>query len=100
MSSKRSALFLMANLGSEVSRLYGCVEEKEHRRARESKKRALAIIEELKKSPELRHRTEEVRLLADIIEDLMSEPRKYIVKKKDCEEYFFPFALRLMTGKI
>ena len=57
---ERTPLFLMANLGSEVSQLFLHLEKGERERSMSVTVRAQKIIEELLAHPELRGKTKEV----------------------------------------
>lgn len=96
MKTTRTPLFLMANLGSEVSQVFLNMEKRETKMAQSSLSRSNRIISELLSCPELQGRTKEVEIVKDIIESTFLGNGRYEVKRDDIENYFQPFALRLM----
>lgn len=94
----RSSLFLMANLGSEVSRLFSAREKRDSKMIRESFERAQKILNEIIVIPDMKKREEEVNILREIINDLADENREVKTSKKDLIGYFTPFAMRLMAS--
>lgn len=93
---ERSSQFLMANLGSEVARLYAAKDSNINERVVASSERALHIIDELSAHPELEGRAGEIDILRDVIEDTTYPTPQYGVSSKDLEAYFMPFALRTL----
>lgn len=93
---ERSSQFLMANLGSEVARLYASKDANNGERMAASSTRALHIVSELSAHPELQGRTGEIDILRDILTDAISTAPIYDVTRKDLEAYFMPFALRTL----
>ncbi len=93
---ERTPQFLMANLGSEVARLYSAQDAHAAERAATSSVRALNIVDELLKHPELEGRASEINILRTVIEDKTSPAPQYTVSSKDLEAYFMPFALRTL----
>ncbi len=84
----------MANLGSEVARLYSAKDAHAEERIVSSSTRALHIIDELSIHPEMSGHTGEINILRSVIEDTASPAPKFTVSSKDLEAYFLPFALR------
>ena len=97
MNTTRTTLFLMANLGSEVSQIFSYAEKGELKLAESARLRADRIIKELLAHPEMKGRTGEIEILKSVIEDLFARERQFAVNKTEIEEYFMPFALRLMA---
>ncbi|MDO8664961.1 MAG: hypothetical protein Q7K44_05485 [Candidatus Liptonbacteria bacterium] len=97
MNKTRTPLFLMANLGSDMSQLFSYVDKGELKLLESAALRARKIIDELLIHPDMEGRTGEIEILKDIIEDIFAEKRRFAVKKTEIEEYFMPFALRLMS---
>ena len=91
MNTTRTSLFLMANLGSEVSRVLSSRERGDEPFARESLERAEHILNDIKKLPDMRERTREMELLSCAIR----EPRVF---PEHLRSYFEPFALRLVAS--
>jgi len=94
---RRTATFLMANLGSDMSQLFSYIDKGELEKAKSPAERANKIIDELLDHPELNGRKMEVEILRKIIEDAFSEERIFEVKKEEIEDYFMPFALRALA---
>ena len=94
MNTKRTPLFYMANLGSEVSRALSEYQKEDYKKMNSSIFRAKDIIEKIKEFPEMKNRTGELEILGTIIEDL--NQKKFILNKKQLLDYFSPFATRLM----
>ena len=95
MNTKRTALFYMANLGSEITRALLEHQKKEYERMDGSISRAKNIIQKIEKFPEMKGRTGELEILKSIIEDL--NHRELAVDKDQLINYFTPFAERLMS---
>ena len=82
-NTERSPLFLMANLGSEVSKIIS------------AKEKAKSIIAKLKILPETKGNTE-INILNDVILDLCENYQKYQISSQNIKSYFNPFIIRLM----
>lgn len=98
MKTERTATFLMANLGSEVSRLFSAQNSGEKDKGLGAAARAHEILDELLARPEMKERGGEINILYDIIEDAFSDTPRYPLRKEELENYFMPFALRTMTS--
>ncbi|MBI2047586.1 MAG: hypothetical protein HYT27_00445 [Parcubacteria group bacterium] len=94
MKAKRTSTFLMANLGSEMSQLFSYTESGEWDMAQRAAERAEKIIAQLFEHRDLKGRTGEIEILREIIHDIISHERRFIVKKSEIEDYFLPLALR------
>lgn len=95
MNTKRTPLFYMANLGSEVSRALLEYEQKDFQKMGNSILRAKGIIAKIEEFPEMKGRTTELEILKSIIEDL--NRKKFELNKDQLLNYFSPFAFRLMS---
>jgi hypothetical protein len=95
MNTNRTALFYMANLGSEVSRALLEYQEKDFEKMENSIIRAKNIILKIEEFPEMKGRTGELEILKSIIEDL--NRKKFELDKNQLLNYFSPFAARLMS---
>ena len=93
-------MFLMANLGSDVSQLFSHLERGEQLLAVSAAGRAQKIVVELLMHPELQGRTGEVEMLQSIIQDTLSGKRLFEVSKNELEAYFMPFALRVLRQSV
>ena len=98
MSIARTPLFLMANLGSEVSRMLSALERGDADMARRSKKRADEILASIIEFPEMQPRKRELLLLKNVIEGFFDKNSEFKVRSNSLKEYFIPFALRAMPG--
>ena len=98
MNTTRTSLFLMANLGAEVSRLISSKKKGDIILARAAQERAQRIIEDVKMSSDMRERHGEIDMLADVLSDFGKEQRQYSVNAEELENYFRPFALRLLQS--
>lgn len=97
MNTKHSPTFLMANLGSEVTRLLGALEKGDKELSTAAKNRSEKIISEIELSLETEPSKKEVRLLADVINDFCRPKRRYSVSSVSLKQYFLPFALRVFN---
>lgn len=99
MNNTRTPLFLMANLGSEVSRILSCNAKGQQVEARQAYERAKDIVTQIKAFPEMENRLMEINILSQVLEEL---PKKsdlnFAVSSKNLRAYFQPFALRLLNG--
>ena len=94
---ERTPLFLMANLGSDMSQLFLNLEKNDEKFANMSAVRAEKIVNELLAMPEMKSRVVEIEVIKDVIKDALSEKPLLNINKNQIEEYFMPFALRLMS---
>src|SRR3989344_1783101 len=98
MNTERSTRFLMANLGSEVSRILNWKEKGDMEMAKKCLERAEGILEQVASAPDMRERREEITLLKDVIEDLFRPKSVYSVTGYQLKEYFLPFATRIVLA--
>ncbi len=96
MNIERTSLFLMANLGSEVSQIFSAKEMGNDSLALGAMNRAKLIFLELKDLPETANNAE-ITILADVIDDIGQVEKKYDVSKEELQSYFYPFAMRLLS---
>lgn len=90
MTNERTSLFLMANLGAEVSRLLAARERNDETSAKASLDRAESILNELTTLPDMHGRSEELVILRKTLTGKTVTPL-YL------KSYFIPFALRVMA---
>ena len=98
MTHLRTPTFLMANLGSEVSRLLDSKEKGDVTMVHKCLARAHVIVKQITDSPSMNARMEEIRMLNDVIDDVLREKRKYQVDSKSLRAYFYPFASRVLRS--
>ena len=89
-------MFLMANLGAEVSRIISFKEKNDAARAEESVSRALRMIDAIRQLPDMKSRLEEISLLRQAIVDVALAVPTLKISPKHLMSYFQPFALRLL----
>lgn len=97
MVTKRTSLFLMANLGSEVSQIFSYVNKGQPELAKSPAMRAQKIIDEMLTLTDVKGREGELEIIKEIMEDVLKRTGKYNLKQSDLDEYFLPFAVRLMS---
>lgn len=96
MSNERTPLFLMANLGSEMTRLLIACESKDMEKLRGASSRAEKMLSEIEDFDEMQSRKDELEKIRYIIKDCNEKSQKLFIDKKSLESYFVPFALRLV----
>ena len=96
MKTERNSLFLMANLGSEVSKIFSAKADSDLEMLEMSTTKAKSIISELRQLPDIKNNAE-IDILADVINDLGKTNPKYQISPENLKSYFTPFALRLMS---
>jgi len=91
---ERTSLFYLANLGSEVNRIFILKEKGLLKEAKRAYSRAMGIIDKLLSHPDLEGRTGEIKMLKDYLEQSMKNDRTQFLKK-EWQNYFSPYANRL-----
>ncbi len=99
MNAERTPYFFMANLGSELIRLFSFLKKQEHEYARESARRALLIVDQLLGRSDINNGRAEVEVLKMLVEDALSSSPRYRVQETELNSYFTPFALRATALK-
>ena len=94
---ERTPLFYMANLGSEVNRIFILKEKGLLKEADGAYYRAMGIVEKILSHPDLEGRTGEIKILKDYLEQSMISDRARFLKK-EWEGYFSPYANRLFPA--
>ena len=95
MNTERTSIFLIANLGAEVSRIFSAKEKGNHSLFKSAMDRARKIILELKSLPDTKN-NEEINILEDVIEDIGKGCRKYQISPEQLGSFFYPFAKIVM----
>ncbi len=93
--SQRTSLFLFANLGSEISKIFSAKKTHNTSMFERAMTNAESIISELKTIPDTKD-NQEVDILKDIVQDFKEIKPKYNIPREDFEAYFYPFALKIM----
>lgn len=96
MNSSRTPQFYMANLGSEVVGMYSAIESGDMKRREACYGRAKKIISDFSAIEKGAGALTEISKLEEIIDDLALGGKQFEIPKTDIEQYFFPFALRMM----
>ena len=97
MNIDRSTVFLLANLGSEISRLYAFKNKGQKAMMMASAVRANSIVETLINHPDIGNGKAEVEALQKIINAIVADDG-YIQEEKIVQSYFTPFAHRALAG--
>ena len=97
MNTQRTSLFLMANLGAEVSRIILLTEKHDDALAREAFIRANKIIREIKALPDMKTRLQEIEALSKVIESIVESKSSVHIPAEHITSYFLPFSLRLLA---
>ena len=98
--TEQSSLFLFANLGPEVSRLFSLMKKNEYEHAFAARERAEHIIGELRRRPDMKVRLPELDILSSVLSDVVEKERQFVVSAEDMESYFQPFMQRLMAQTV
>ena len=93
---ERTSLFYLANLGSEINRIFTLKEKGLMKGSEEALARATAIIEILEKHPDIKGRTQEIEMLASYLGQSINQER-IDLSKKEWQAYFTPYATRLFS---
>ena len=90
--------FYMANLWSEVEKIFISKEKGDDASSRSAFRRAMPIIAKIK-SFNNKSASFEIDILRDILDDLNNISRKYLADRKQLSSYLYPFALRAMSDR-
>lgn len=96
-NTPRTSLFLMANLGAEVSRVISAKERGDEVLMRGALERAGLMLDEIKKSPDMQPRMSEIEMLSQAIQSITNPATKLRIAPRNIKSYFTPFALRMMS---
>jgi hypothetical protein len=96
MNTTHTALFLMANLGAEVSRIISAQERGDKDSASAALLRAENILNEVGHLPDMKPRAEELKILGEVLRSLTASNPTCTVSPTHLKSYFTPFAVRLM----
>lgn len=99
MINERTSLFLMANLGSETTRLISAREQNDYDNALASLTRAEKILDELTALPDMKNREEELQILRNSLKKLASLQTNHSITPHHLKSYFIPFAIRLIATR-
>ena len=96
MNTLRTPLFLMANLGAEVSRFFNAIGKHDKESALLASERARKMVLQIEGFPQMESRKEEVEKIMMILDDCMKEEKNLKVSPHDLQNYFLPFATRFL----
>ena len=94
---KRTSLFLMANLGAEVSRIISAKERGDDMMVQGALERAERILDEIKGLPDIQPRIAEIEMLSMAIHSITNSTSELHVAHQNIKSYFMPFAMRMMS---
>lgn len=94
---KQDSTFLMANLGSEVTRLLQARGEKNVERMKGAHDRGCKILDSMTMLPDMESRKKELDIVREVMDDFMLEKPKLAVHQEFLKNYFLPFALKAMS---
>ena len=94
-TQERPLYFYVANLGSEVQRIFSWKEKGDKEAAENAYKRAILIIDKIKNFGN-KNANIEMDILLDSLKDLIYEKPEFI-DRNQMSAYFNPFALRVMS---
>ncbi|MDO8594957.1 MAG: hypothetical protein Q7R93_05635 [bacterium] len=89
--NKDRDIFLVANLGSEVTRLLLAKQAQNTERAHAAYKRACSIVDELKITTDESGKQESL-VLRNVLDDLVSPHPLLSIDQETLKSYFLPFA--------
>ena len=95
--SEDPVLFLMANLGSETTRLWRARDEGNGERMSGAYARACGIMKEINALPNAENARRELAILQEVLDDVVREEPMLQVRSESVRRYFIPFARRLMN---
>jgi len=99
MNVQRTSLFLMANLGAEVSRIISARDRKENGVMTASLRRADKMIEEIMMLEDMKPRKVEVELLSNAIRSIIEPSTDMSINTKSLQDYFTPFIDRFTSTR-
>jgi len=94
MNTERNSTFLMANLGSEVSRMVSAKKGNDFTLLKSAYERAKNIIIQIKSCIDMKVREKEIDILDDVVSDLMKEKPIFSIQPDNLLSYFRPFMLK------
>jgi len=92
MNQDRSMNFYVANLGSEVQRMFGWREKGDNDAMQNAYQRIVIIIERIKEFGN-KNANIEMDVLKKILSSIVVGGSEYLIDKSQISEYFNPFAL-------
>lgn len=96
---QRNSLFLMANLGSEVSKIISAKKKNDQTLLASYLEQAEKILKDIMTMPDMKSRESEIKTLTEVIEDIAKPKPKLTISNEVITSYFMPFAVRLMGAR-
>ncbi len=96
MNTARTSLFLMANLGAEVSRIISAQERGDKDSVGSALLRAENILNEVMSLPDMKPRAQELEALNVALRSLVAPVSSRTISPAHLKSYFVPLAVRLM----
>lgn len=96
-STERTSLFLMANLGAEVSRVISAKERGDDALMQGALQRSESMLQEIEKMPDMQERSAELQMLSQAIQSIVNPASELHIASRNIKSYFTPFALRMMS---
>jgi|SRR3989344_4591745 len=96
-TQEKPIYFYVANLGSEVQRMFVWKEKGDKEATQNAYKRAISIIERIKSFGN-KSANAEMSVLQKSLKELTSESNKFNLNRRQMSSYFNPFALRVMNN--
>ena len=93
---KRDSLFLMANLGSEVTKIISAKNRNDQILLTEYSAHADKILKEILSLPDMKEREIEIKTLAEVITDISKAKSSLEISSVNIISYFTPFVMRLI----
>ena len=97
MKTERTPTFLMANLGSEMTRLFESKKKGQFEMAKSSAERAYKIIDTFIVHRDSGEGKKEAEILRMIIRDSLSDKPELNINEDDLSSYFKSFANRIIV---
>jgi hypothetical protein len=94
--SEINSTFLMANLGSEITRLLLAKEKKDSELIQKAYQRLTKIFGELYSRKDIASRRDELDILEKVVKSMMGEPSEIRVSPEYLKSYFVPFAIKAL----
>ncbi|MBU6390530.1 hypothetical protein KGQ31_03205 [Patescibacteria group bacterium] len=95
--NKDPIIFLMANLGSEATRLWRARDEGNSARARGAYERASGIVKEIQVLMDVESGQRELAIFQEVLDDAVCKKPKLRISSESVRRYFMPFASRLLS---
>ncbi|HEC30742.1 MAG TPA: hypothetical protein ENI66_01870 [Candidatus Yonathbacteria bacterium] len=100
MNTERTSLFLMANLGAEVSRIISARDRGDIVASHSALLRAEKMLEQIKKIVDMKPRTIELDALGVALRSCAKNNEEERVSTTHIKSYFIPFAVRMLKNRV